>query len=224
MVYSLFSPLCAIISLCYILQEAALGLKLSETNIGSNIKLFLSSGSNHMEMDAVILRHIQDHISLISLCYESDRPLNFDKVKIEVEYTTEEGIPYIWKIAQISSFQSGYVLQVKNDGIRHNRRECFRVGVSVTGKMKMLGRGEKSVMVRDVSLTGFSITDRKKDLNLDIGNEVSLHFEDLGHILNLSGKVVRSEEHEDMVIYGFTIHNLCKDLPSYINTKQSHRK
>lgn len=201
-----------------------MGIKLSEIETGSKIKLLLSNGSNHMEMDAIVLKHIQEHISIINLCYESDRPLNFDKVKIEVEFTTEEGIPYIWRIAQITSFQSGYVLQVKNDGIRHNRRECFRVGVSTTGRMKMLGRGEKSVMVRDVSLSGFSITDRKKDLNLEVGNEVNLHFEDLGHNLNLSGKVVRVEEHEDMIIYGFVIGNLCKDLPSYVNTKQRHKK
>lgn len=186
--------------------------------------MLLSNGSNHMEMDAIILKHVQDHISIISLCYESDRPLNFDKVKIEVEFTTEEGIPYIWRTAQVTSFQSGYVLQVKNDGIRHNRRECFRVGVSMNGRMKVMGRGEKTVMIRDVSLSGFSITDRKKDLNLQTGNEVSLHFEDLGHILNLTGTVVRIEEHEDMTIYGFVINNLCKDLPSYVNTKQRQRK
>lgn len=200
-----------------------MGIRLSEIETGSKIKLLLSNSSNHMEMDAIILKHVQDHISIISLCYESDRPLNFDKVKIEVEFTTEEGIPYIWRTAQITSFQSGYVLQVKNDGVRHNRRECFRVGVSTTGRLKMLGRGEKSVMVRDISLSGFSITDRKKDLNLDIGNEVNLHFEDLGHNLNLAGKVVRVEEHEDMTIYGFVINNLCKDLPSYVNTKQRHK-
>lgn len=201
-----------------------MGIKLSEIETGNKIKLLLSNGSNHMEMDAIILKHVQDHISIISLCYESDRPLNFDKVKIEVEFTTEEGIPYIWRTAQVTSFQSGYVLQVKNDGIRHNRRECFRVGVSMNGRMKVMGRGEKTVMIRDVSLSGFSITDRKKDLNLQTGNEVSLHFEDLGHILNLTGTVVRIEEHEDMIIYGFVINNLCKYLPSYVNTKQRQRK
>lgn len=94
----------------------------------------------------------------------------------------------------------------------------------MNGRMKVMGRGEKTVMIRDVSLSGFSITDRKKDLNLQTGNEVSLHFEDLGHILNLTGTVVRIEEHEDMIIYGFVINNLCKDLPSYVNTKQRQRK
>lgn len=201
-----------------------MGIKLSEIESGKTIQLLLSSGSNHMEMDAIIIKHIQDNISLIKICYESEQPLNFENVKTEVEYTTDEGIPYIWRVAQISSFPTGYVLQVVNDGIRHNRRDCFRVGVSTTGKLFISGRGAKPVMVRDVSLTGFSIADRQRELNFEIGNGVNLYFEDLGYILDLAGTVVRIEEREDMLIYGFTIGNLCKDLPPYVNAKQRHSR
>lgn len=197
-----------------------MGMKLSEIEAGSKIKLLISSGSNHMEMEAIVLKHLQENIALLNLCYESDRTLNFNNVKIEVEYTMEDGTPYIWRTAQVTSFQTKYVLQVKNDGVRYNRRDCFRVGVSTSGKIKILGKGEKTIMIRDISLSGFSITDRKMDLNLNIGNEASVHFEDLGHIINLTGVVVRIEKHEDMVIYGFEIKNLCKDLSSYVNTKQ----
>lgn len=197
-----------------------MGMKLSEIEAGSKIKLLISSGSNHMEMEAIVLKHLQENIALLNLCYESDRTLNFNNVKIEVEYTMEDGTPYIWRTAQVTGFQTKYVLQVKNDGVRYNRRDCFRVGVSTSGKIKILGKGEKTIMIRDISLSGFSITDRKMDLNLNIGNEASVHFEDLGHIINLTGVVVRIEKHEDMVIYGFEIKNLCKDLSSYVNTKQ----
>lgn len=197
-----------------------MGMKLSEIEAGNKIKLLISSGSNHMEMEAIVLKHLQENIALLNLCYESDRTLNFNNVKIEVEYTMEDGTPYIWRTAQVTSFQTKYVLQVKNDGVRYNRRDCFRVGVSTSGKIKILGKGEKTIMIRDISLSGFSITDRKMDLNLNIGNEASVHFEDLGHIINLTGVVVRIEKHEDMVIYGFEIKNLCKDLSSYVNTKQ----
>lgn len=201
-----------------------MGIKLSEIETGKTIQLLLSSGSNHMEMNAVIMKHIQDNISLIKIYYESDQSLNFENVKTEVEYTTEEGIPYIWRIAKITSFPTGYVLQVVNDGVRHNRRDCFRVGVSTTGKLFMTGRGTKPVMVRDISLTGFSIADRSKDLNFEIGNDANLYFEDLGYVLDLAGTVVRIEERENMLIYGFTIGNLCKDLSLYVNAKQRHNR
>ena len=79
-------------------------------------------------------------------------------------------------------------------------------------------------MVRDLSLTGFSISDRKKELALDIGSELSVSFEDLGHVLNLTGRVVRIEEQEDVNIYGFEICNLCKDLSSYLSVKQRQKR
>ncbi len=199
-----------------------MGVKLSEIKTGQTIKLLLSKDANHLEIDAVIRKHLQEHISLIKLCYESDRTLNFENVKTEVEYTTEEGIPYVWRPAQISSFQVGYILQVANDGIRHNRRECFRVGVSTSGKLFVNGRGAKPVTVRDISLTGFSIADKVRDLNFEEGDQANLYFEDLGYVLDLSGTVVRIEKRDHLNIYGFTIGNICKDLPPYINAKQRH--
>lgn len=197
-------------------------MKLSEIKIGQTIQLLLSSGPNHLEIDAVIRKSLQDHIALIKLCYETDRTLNFENVKIEVEYTTEEGIPYIWRPAQITSLPAGYVLQVANEGIRHNRRECFRVGVSTTGKLFMDGRGAKPVTVRDISLSGFSIADKSHDLDFEEGDQVNLYFEDLGYVLDLSGSLVRVEERDFTTIYGFTIKNLCRDLSPYINAKQRH--
>ncbi len=86
----------------------------------------------------------------------------------------------------------------------------------------MDGRGAKPVTVRDISLTGFSIADKSKDLNFEEGDQVNLYFEDLGYILDLSGAVVRIEKRDFLTIYGFSIKNLCKDLPQYINAKQRH--
>lgn len=70
-----------------------MGIKLSEIKTGQKIKLLLSKDANHLEIDAVIRKHLQDNVALIKLCYESDRTLNFENVKIEVEYITEEGTP-----------------------------------------------------------------------------------------------------------------------------------
>ena len=86
--------------------------------------------------------------------------------------------------------------------------------------MSMPGCSVPQVMIRDISLTGFSITDRKQELKLEIGDELSVKFEDRAHMLDLAGRVVRIEEHEDRVIYGLEICNLCKDLSSYISVRQ----
>ncbi len=201
------------------LEENNLGLKLSELAAGSHITLVISNGTQKMELDANIDRSIRENISVITLQLDTKSPLKFDNVHIEVEANFGE-IPYIWRSAQILYYQSEYILQTKGDGVRYNRRNSFRVGVSRTAQMRMDGRGNTEVMIRDVSLSGFSIGDRKKELNLKMGDSLSVTFEDIGHHLHLVGQVVRIDERPEITIYGFVIHNLCKDLSSYVSIKQ----
>ena len=197
----------------------------SEIEVGSRILLNLSSGNKSMEMGATIARHLKDNIALIALDNSSGQVLKFDNVTINVIYTNAEGIPYIWMNSTVVYYQGQYLLQVKADGgRRHNRRSSFRVGVSHYAKLRITGHGEVEVVVRDVSLTGFSITDRKKELGLQQGAHALLRYEDIGHELELEGNVVRIEETEEYVIYGFVITKSCRDLSSYVNLKQRQKR
>lgn len=196
-----------------------------EIEEGSRILLNLSSGSKSMEMGATIAKHLKDNIALIMLDNSSGQILKFDNIVINVVYTNAEGIPYIWMNSTIVYYQGQYLLQVKADGgRRHNRRNSFRVGVSHYAKLRVVGRGEMEVVVRDVSLTGFSITDRKKELDLTQGTHVLLRYEDIGHQLELEGNVVRIEETDEFIIYGFVITKSCRDLSSYVNIKQRQKR
>lgn len=197
----------------------------NEIEAGSRILLSLSSGNKSMEMGATIARHLKDNIALISLDNSSGQVLKFDNVNINIIYTNSEGIPYIWMNSTIVYYQGQYLLQVKPDGgRRHNRRNSFRVGVSHYAKLRITGHGEVEVVVRDVSLTGFSITDRKKELGLSQGTHALLRYEDIGHELELEGNVVRIEETEEYIIYGFVITKSCRDLSSYVNMKQRQKR
>lgn len=197
----------------------------SEIEPGSRILLNLSSGNKSMEMGASITRHLKDNIALITLDNSSGQILKFDNITINVIYTNDEGIPYIWLNSTVVYYQGQYLLQVKADGgRRHNRRSSFRVGVSHYAKLRRPGHGEVEVVVRDISLTGFSITDRKKELNMTQGMHVLLRYEDIGHQLELEGNVVRIEETEDYIIYGFVLTKSSRDLSSYVNTKQRQKR
>lgn len=197
----------------------------SQIEVGSRILLNLSSGNKSMEMGASITRHLKDNIALITLDTNSGQILKFDNISITVIYTNKDGIPYIWMNSTIVYYQGQYLLQVKADGgRRHNRRNSFRVGVSHYAKLRVAGRGEQEVVVRDVSLTGFSITDRKKELGLAQGTHALLRYEDVGHELEIEGNVVRIEETEDYIIYGFVITKSCRDLSSYVNLKQRQKR
>ncbi|MBQ7065230.1 MAG: PilZ domain-containing protein [Lachnospiraceae bacterium] len=200
-----------------------MGIKLSTIETGSPVTLIISNKEKAMTMEANIKRFLKDDIALIAINLDTTQTLNFENVHIELEYSPEDGIPYVWRNVQIIYYQSEYILKTLSDGVKNNRRNSFRVGVGRNARMTIPGHGTLEVLVRDVSISGFSITDRRKELNLHSGDMVSIHFEDIGHILDLSGKVVRIEEHEEMIVYGFQITNLCKDLASYVTIKQRRK-
>jgi hypothetical protein len=110
------------------------------------------------------------------------------------------------------------------DGAKHNRRGCFRVPIGIIAQMRLSGNGARHVLVKDISLTGFAIADRKKELELSKGTLLSIYFEDAGSVIDLTGKLVRIEEREDMIIYGFETINLCKDLSAYLSMKQRRNR
>lgn len=198
-----------------------MGLKLSELPDGSAITIYASNKINTLSVGASIKKILSEDLALINVPpSETGQNLNFDNVHIEIEYSPEDGIPFIWRNAQIAYYRSEYVLKTSGEATKNNRRDCFRVSVGHSARMRMNGRGEVDVLVRDVSISGFALTDRKNELNLNIGDKASVYFEDIGFIIDLVGHVVRAETREDMTIYGFEITNICKDLSTYISVKQ----
>ena len=192
---------------------------------GCRLVLHISNASNSMEMGASLVRHLKDYIALIELDHSTGRTLTFENVNINVIYTNKEGIPYIWLNSTIVTYQGKYLLQVKPEGgRRYNRRSSFRVGVSHGAKIRISGHGEMDAVVRDVSLSGFSITDRRKEFNLSNGSHALIRFEDLGQQLELEGNVIRIEETDDYIIYGFVITKSCRDLSTYVMLKQRNKR
>ena len=176
-------------------------------------------------MGATLVRHLKDNIALISLENSNGQVLKFDNLTINIVYTNADGIPYLWVNSTIVYYQGQYLLQVRADGgRRHNRRNSFRVGVSHSARLRVPGDGEYDVLVRDVSLTGFSVTDHNMLLNLETGTRAILRFEDIGHELELEGNLVRVVEEDNFTIYGFVITRSCRDLSSYVNLKQRQRR
>ena len=198
-----------------------MGLKLSELPEGSAITIYASNKINSLSVGASIKKILNEDLALINVPpSDTGQNLNFDNVHIEIEYSPEDGIPFIWRSAQIAYYRSEYVLKTSGEATKNNRRDCFRVSVGHSARMRMSGRGEVDVLVRDVSISGFALTDRKNELNLNIGDKAAVYFEDIGFIIDLVGHVVRAETREDMTIYGFEITNICKDLSTYISVKQ----
>ena len=194
--------------------------KFTEVGEDSPIVLSIRLNDKHMELGAVVKKHLGKNLTLITLNYGGGKRLVFDNVQIDVLYCASDSIPILWHNAKVVNHKDNYILQISADGTRSNRRNSFRVSVATLGWMNQVGKPPKQVMIKDVSMTGFAITDRKKELKLQKGDRIVVSFDDLIFSLKLDGKLVRIEEHDDYVIYGFVILNICNDLSSYINQKQ----
>ena len=191
---------------------------------GSRLNLNISNGLNSLEMGSTLVKHVKDHIAIISLDH-TEHVLKFDNVTINAIYTNPEGIPYIWLNVKIVFYQGQYLIQVDpNGGRRHNRRSSFRVGVSKGVRMHVDNLGAVETMVRDISLSGFSVTDRKNEWHLQKGAHGTIKFEDIGHELELEGSVVRIDDQETYCVYGFVITRASRDLSSYVNLKQRRNR
>lgn len=201
-------------------------MKLSELEEGSKLSLRIMANNQKMQFNAILKKHVRDNVAIITLITDNGRVLKFDNVRTDMEFSPAGDVPFIWYNVKIVNYKDeDYALQVFSDGAKHNRRGSFRVGVSAPARVKNPSPGmPREVMVRDVSLTGFSVSDRKGELTLSTGDMLSVFWEDFGHMLNLTGRVVRTEEQEGVTIYGLELCNVCKDLSSYISKRQRQKK
>jgi hypothetical protein len=198
------------------------GHLLAEITEGERFVLHISNEGHSLDLYGIIKKHLKENIALITILHE--QRLAFENVHVDAEGMGEESIPIMWRNVKIVSYKGDYIMQAPSDGVKHNRRGCFRVPIAMVAQMKSGGNGAKHVLVKDISLSGFSIADRKKELELSKGNILSIFFEDAGCVIDLTGKLVRIEEREDMMIYGFQTINLCRDLSNYLNIKQRRNR
>ena len=196
----------------------------SDIREGSPIILMLHNGSVHMKMMGNVISLIREDIAIITLETSVSQILKFDNIDLNVIYISEDGTPYIWKKAKVVYFRNNYVLEVKGEGTRYNRRVTYRVNISHSAQAYTADDIEYRVLVKDVSLSGFSIADKKNELHLSLEDGITIRFEDINHVIDLYGTVTRIDERDDYPIYGFMIRRSCRDLPSYITTKLGERR
>lgn len=201
-----------------------MGIKLSELGIGSSVILQISNSEKSMSLEATVKKTIESNIVSIDIADYPPGKLVFDNVQVDMEYSLDNAVPILWRNIKILNFKSDYIVYTPNDGVRNNKRSFFRVGISMTAQVLSAVNGPRQITVRDLSLSGFSVIDRQKELLLKRGDELSVYFKDLGFDLNLIGHVTRMEEQDEFILYGLEICNLCKNLSAYLSMKQTKRQ
>ncbi len=202
-----------------------MGTKLSDIEVGSPLSLRISANNKSMMLDAVIKKHVSENTVIIGLLDEFQKKLNFGTVRTDIEFYPPGTVPLKWNNVSITSYEDDYILQASSEGAKNNRRTAFRVGISLPAKLEtVIPNCPRQATIRDVSLSGFSIADRKGELPFQLGNTISVSWDDMGHVIELAGRLVRIEQRTDVTIFGFEICNICKDLSSYITVKQRQVK
>lgn len=199
-------------------------MQFTEIEEEQEIRLHIHNQQSQFILGANIKKHLNEQLTLINLDYSGTQKLIFDNVSIDAEYFQPDDVPLMWKNVKVHNYKNAYVLQVTSQPVRRNRRDSFRLSVARTAWMTMRGHKPQQVLIKDISLSGFSISDSKKELNFEEGDQLSITLNDWGYELKLDGRVIRIDEREDMIVYGLTIRNLCKDLSAYINYKQQRNK
>ena len=173
-----------------------------------------------MDLGAFLKKHLENNLAVITLDYTGSKQLSFQNVKVDMECAEDDGIPLIWTDVKIVNYKNAYILQAPVDGARNNRRSSFRVPISKKAWFTMEDRPSQYVVITDISISGFGISDRKRELNLKEGDQVSVLLDDLDFHLELDGRVTRIAERDGTIVYGLVITNLCQNLSAYISMKQ----
>lgn len=195
-------------------------MKLSEVNPGENLIIVISKDNKQLQLEAQVVENHTEETSEIVLNGGFGKMLVFKGVDIAVQYQPGDAVPIEWNTASIRTSEDKYELVARGDGTPHNRRKCFRVGVSAEGVMSRMGKEPQNITVKDVSLSGFAITDKFDVLDLKPNDLVRIEFEEDEIKIKLEGRAVRIDRGEDKTIYGFVITSICNNLSSFIMEKQ----
>lgn len=195
-------------------------MKLSSVTPGENLIIVISKDKKQLQLEAQVVENCSDESSEIVFNGGFGKMLVFKGVDISVQYQPGDAVPIEWTTAAIKTTADKYELIAKGEGTPHNRRKCFRVGVSAEGVMTRMGKEPQNITVKDVSLSGFAITDKFDVLDLKPNDLVKVEFEEDDTKIRLEGRAVRIDRGEDKTIYGFVITSICSKLSPFIMEKQ----
>lgn len=171
---------------------------------------------NEIEFKAMVTQTSDQYI-MLDVPKVDDKRLSFKGVTTSI-ITEKDSGAYEFSPCNIVFYKGVYIAQCAKEGRKINRRKNFRVGISIIGSMIRGGDSPINVYVRDVSASGFSITTERE---LDIGEEITVRYSDMGIKISLTGTVVRMvNEEEGKNIYGLRLQRESEGIAQYVQQKQ----
>ncbi|MBQ8189439.1 MAG: PilZ domain-containing protein [Lachnospiraceae bacterium] len=203
-------------------------MKLGELEVGTEIDIEVKIGGKEWLFHDTILQFIKGVALMEPLSYEG-KIINIagDDVGVSVYVNDDEDIPMQFRGCVVKNLRlkdkTYLAIACNNEGKRVNRRNAFRIFVGEDGYIEPIGSEIKrlNVVVRDLSLTGFSFVTDVHDWDENI-RILWLNFDGrYGEKMRLQGSVVRTAEGErERLIVGCQIVKCANDLETYVSFKQ----
>lgn len=191
---------------------------LRDIEVGQEITIVckIAQQDNEIEFKATVTQTNEQYI-VLDVPRVDDKRLSFKGVSTSI-LTEKDGGAYEFAPCNIVFYKGVYVAQCVKEARKINRRKNFRVGISIMGSMIRGTDSPVNVYVRDVSASGFSITTER---NLNIGEEITVRYSDMGIKLSLTGNIVRMvTEEEGKNIYGCKLLRESEGIAQYVQQKQ----
>ncbi len=190
------------------------------------IEVEIQDGTREIIVPSKVLRCIKNSIVIENITLDG-KVVVFDKdnIRINIVYQKKNENPIAWNnvIAQNINTETikGILVYSKNQGIKKNRRNTFRVPLGINGKIQ----GE-TVVIHDISVSGISFRTKMDAPEKEIGSKVKISFEANYEPYTVNATIVRKAEENGRILYGCKIEaniNIDK-LISIEQRKQMRRR
>lgn len=215
-------------------------MRVDELTAGSSVTFYVKIGDQQMSFESSILDvNPKKRLVLAEAILKDGKVLAFkgNAISVDMVVSVSDGKPFYFENIGVEPLRLPdntfvYNLSCTKEGVPYNRRGSYRcfIGNPVylrnSREMK-----EYAVILRDVSVTGFSITcDASTDLDLAANQMVHVLLEDYleevdqNFSFHLYGLMVRKQEMEnDKVLYGFKLNTSVTGLENYLTQKERLR-
>lgn len=219
---------------------------INEMQIGSDVTIEAVDGNNRINLKSEVVEiDPQLHAILakrarilpIRLLEQDGMVVSFPKgIKYNVVISSD-GNPFIWRelsIQMITHPKTGeryHVILSEQEGHAFNRRENYRLFMGCDGTVQLNNSNKQyHVLVKDISAQGLGfLIDQDDKLNLSIGQQVQVRFEDGVEFNNtkfdLATFIIRivEIEEENKWLVGCKQEKFSDNLNRYVSAKQRER-
>lgn len=91
-------------------------LSFQELPLGAKVKIHLSKNDKYLDMDATIVSHLENSISILNISYPTKKRLNFNGLSIHVDYDLNNTSILRFLRCKIVYYR-GYNIQVSDTGV-----------------------------------------------------------------------------------------------------------